>query len=134
MCPPSRSIFLPASECKGIKCISEDSSEIIFLLVENYQLTAPVGLSKKIANRESLEPSLLFFSLTLLPLLQDVEEESPLLSAHLVVHLLPTTRNAPRLVDAASRALPMMIYLFLACPDRRCMSVQAWLGSCHDTR
>lgn len=32
------------SQCKGITRISEDSSEIVFLLVENYQLTARVGL------------------------------------------------------------------------------------------
>ncbi len=33
-----------SSRCKGSTHISEDSSEIAFLLVENYQLTAPVGL------------------------------------------------------------------------------------------
>ena len=36
-------LFDAASECKGITHISEDSSEIAFLLVENYQLTASVG-------------------------------------------------------------------------------------------
>ncbi len=38
--------------CKGSTHISEDSSEIAFLLVENYQLTAPVGLR---IGREFLE-------------------------------------------------------------------------------
>ena len=32
------------SQCTGFTYISEDSSEITFLLVENYQLTALVGL------------------------------------------------------------------------------------------
>ena len=40
---------------QGHICISEDSSEIRFLLVENYQLTASVGLR---IGRESLEPFL----------------------------------------------------------------------------
>ena len=40
------------SECTGSTHISEDSSEIAFLLVENYQLTASVGLR---IGREYLE-------------------------------------------------------------------------------
>lgn len=32
------------SLCRGITCISEDSSEIMFLLVENYNLTAPLRM------------------------------------------------------------------------------------------
>jgi hypothetical protein len=48
-------LFLSSSsECTGITRISEDSSEIAFLLVENYQLTAPVGLR---IGREFLGPS-----------------------------------------------------------------------------
>lgn len=35
--------FFSSSWCTGITHISEDSSEIAFLLVENYQLTASVG-------------------------------------------------------------------------------------------
>ena len=37
-------LLISITECTGITHISEDSSEIAFLLVENYQLTAPVGL------------------------------------------------------------------------------------------
>ena len=36
--------FCSPSQCTGFTYISEDSSEITFLLVENYQLTALVGL------------------------------------------------------------------------------------------
>ncbi|TKA51951.1 hypothetical protein B0A55_12789, partial [Friedmanniomyces simplex] len=57
--------------CTGITHISEDSSEIAFLLVENYQLTALVGvrfgeeflnqhhlfISRPRLNREVLEKS-----------------------------------------------------------------------------
>jgi len=43
------------SECRGFTCISEDSSEITFLLVENYNLTAPVGFRP---GREFLDPFL----------------------------------------------------------------------------
>jgi len=39
-------LFAP-SECKGITRIREDSSEIVFLLVENYQLTAFVGFGRR---------------------------------------------------------------------------------------
>ncbi|KAL2178976.1 uncharacterized protein P884DRAFT_111042 [Thermothelomyces heterothallicus CBS 202.75] len=42
LCPFS--FFLFPSECRGFTCISEDSSEITFLLVENYNLTAPSWL------------------------------------------------------------------------------------------
>jgi len=42
-----RSSTSNSSECKGIKRISEDSSEIVFLLVENYQLTAFVGFGRR---------------------------------------------------------------------------------------
>ena len=38
--------MLTLSQCKGFTRISEDSSEIVFLLVENYQLTAPFGASR----------------------------------------------------------------------------------------
>jgi len=38
------SFLLFPSECRGFTCISEDSSEITFLLVENYNLTAPSWL------------------------------------------------------------------------------------------
>jgi hypothetical protein len=42
---PSKDSFLFSSfECTGFKYTSEDSSEVTFLLVENYQLTTPVGL------------------------------------------------------------------------------------------
>lgn len=47
--------FSSPSECRGFTCISEDSSEITFLLVENYNLTAPVGSRP---GREFLEPIL----------------------------------------------------------------------------
>ena len=40
----SKDLLNPVSQCKGFTYISEDSSEITFLLVENYQLTAPIGL------------------------------------------------------------------------------------------
>ena len=37
--------FLPSlSQCTGFTRNNEDPSEFVFLLVENYQLTAPVGL------------------------------------------------------------------------------------------
>ena len=36
--------FFSSFECTGFKYTSEDSSEVTFLLVENYQLTTPVGL------------------------------------------------------------------------------------------
>jgi len=45
--------FSSPSKCRGFTCISEDSSEITFLLVENYNLTAPVG---SIPDREFLAP------------------------------------------------------------------------------
>lgn len=37
----SASTSVSSSLCRDITCISEDSSEIMFLLVENYNLTAP---------------------------------------------------------------------------------------------
>ena len=40
----AKPLLLPPSQCTGSTLISEDSSEIAFLLVENYQLTASVGL------------------------------------------------------------------------------------------
>ena len=39
---PSEPLFSP-SKCKGFTRISEDSSEIAFLLVENYTKTARIG-------------------------------------------------------------------------------------------
>lgn len=38
--------FSSPSQCRGFTCISEDSSEITFLLVENYNLTALDQLRK----------------------------------------------------------------------------------------
>jgi hypothetical protein len=38
------SLLFSLSQCKGSTLTSEDSSEVAFLLVENYQLTASVGL------------------------------------------------------------------------------------------
>lgn len=40
----SRTLLLSPSKCKGFTRISEDSSEIAFLLVENYTMTAHFGL------------------------------------------------------------------------------------------
>lgn len=37
--------FAKPSQCTGINCSSEERSELSFLLVENYQLTASVGLT-----------------------------------------------------------------------------------------
>lgn len=58
-----RTLFSP-SLCRGITCISEDSSEIMFLLVENYNLTAPwrFGLVLR-ASGEFLDHSTLFVTL-----------------------------------------------------------------------
>ena len=47
-------LFLSPSGCKGSKRISEDSSEIAFLLVENYSMTALSGLRIR---KEFLEPN-----------------------------------------------------------------------------
>lgn len=49
--PPPPQLFLffffsSPSQCRGFTCISEDSSEITFLLVENYNLTALDQLRK----------------------------------------------------------------------------------------
>jgi hypothetical protein len=53
---PSKDSFLFSSfECTGFKYTSEDSSEVTFLLVENYQLTTPVGLR---IGREFLDKNL----------------------------------------------------------------------------
>ena len=52
VCSTLALLFRNASECKGSTHISEDSSEIAFLLVENYQLTTSVGLR---VGREYLE-------------------------------------------------------------------------------
>ena len=53
----SRSLLLfSLSQCKGSTLTSEDSSEVAFLLVENYQLTASVGLR---IGREYLDTLLL---------------------------------------------------------------------------
>lgn len=40
----SRTLLFSPSKCKGFTRISEDSSEIAFLLVENYTMTAHFGL------------------------------------------------------------------------------------------
>jgi len=63
--PPefSSSSFFSPSRCRGFTCISEDSSEITFLLVENYNLTAP---SWPRPAGEFLEPN---FAICVLPFL-----------------------------------------------------------------
>lgn len=61
----SKDPFLWVSKCTGFTYISEDSSEITFLLVENYQLTALVGLrigKEFLDNPQSLRDTL-FISL-----------------------------------------------------------------------
>ena len=61
----SKDPFFWVSKCTGFTYISEDSSEITFLLVENYQLTALVGLrigKEFLDNPQSLRDTL-FISL-----------------------------------------------------------------------
>ena len=66
MCYANSHSLLSPSKCKGFTRISEDSSEIAFLLVENYFMTTRYGLRfvseflKKISLR--LEESFLFIT------------------------------------------------------------------------
>jgi hypothetical protein len=51
------SFLFSSFECTGFKYTSEDSSEVTFLLVENYQLTTPVGLriGREFLNKTSMK-------------------------------------------------------------------------------
>lgn len=49
-----------SSLCSGITHISEDSSEIVYLLVENFNLTAPECEPSWFACREFLDPFFIF--------------------------------------------------------------------------
>ena len=63
--PSKDSLLFSSFECTGFKYTSEDSSEVTFLLVENYQLTTPVGLriGREFLNKTSMK-TLLVFSLS----------------------------------------------------------------------
>jgi hypothetical protein len=57
--------FSSPSECRGFTRISEDSSEIAFLLVENYTLTAPswFRLAREFLERSALQRFSVFLHL-----------------------------------------------------------------------